>query len=490
MVLKLQGDSSTSVDLGTTTARVNIGSLVYGYLSALSEKFDLESSAVGAEIRNEIEKRERDGQWFSKIKLPATGLEAITSDDEKMAVQNDSTEPPVLAPFRNVEGLVDQIDRSYRQSVSSPPQSPPTSPKRGFSFPVVNHATSKPPPEGSLPATVKEQMLSSWSRDAVLAAAEKESIKTLSINGSRVGTLTTRNNTQTNGVTNGSPAGSASQKDRRMSVPDGTSSPLYSSSRGSPVRVNELRRVLSVSNEPASRSPLRGRLDASNSSVISSGSESMVSGAFTVSVDGDGGSIRPQNGELTPNEEDEAETPRASAVVLSGDETPTADNPQALSRANSDASEVPPVPPLPNSLNIPGMFPADSEKSFDSLDRPYTAPGPSQQSSVKAKPEPPAPLNRNKSRSSNSLVLTPEMRADAGLADLLSNHDFSGPDVSVSREHLRKVLDGFLSPEDSPLANGNHPTTAKQNGKTPKGKVHLGPSRRHIGGGGIGRPPY
>jgi hypothetical protein len=218
----------------------------------------------------------------------------------------------------------------------------------------------------------------------------------------------------------------------------------------------------------------------------------MVSGAI-VSVDGDAGSIQPQNGELTPDEEEDddgMETPRASALVLSGDTTPTADNPQALSLAKSDASGIPPVPPLPTTLNIPGMFPNDSERSLDSLDRPSTAPGPSRQSSVKAKPEPIAPLNRNKTRSSNSLVLTPEMRADAGLADLLSNHDFSGPDVSVSREHLRKLLDGFLSPEDSPLANGNHPTTTKHHGKTPRGKVQLGPSRRHISGGGIGRPPY
>ncbi|CAL5867899.1 uncharacterized protein PFLUO_LOCUS2121 [Penicillium psychrofluorescens] len=493
MVLKLQDDLLTSVDLNTTSARVNIGSLVHGYLSALSEKFSLESSAVGAEIRAEIENRERKGQWFSKIKLPASGLEAITVDDEKIIVDND-TEPPVLAPFRNVEGLVDQIDKSYRQSVSSPPQSPQTSPKRGFSFPVLNHATSQPPPEGSLPSPVKEQMLSSWSREAVLAAVEKESVKTLSINGSRVGTMTARNNGPTNGVANGSPAGSMSQKNRRISVPEGTSSPLYGSSRGSPVRVNELRRVLSVSNEPSSRSPLRGRLGTSNTSIISSGSESMVSDAFTVSVDGDAGSIQPQNGELTPDEgekngDDGMDTPRASALVLSEDGTPRADNPQALSLAEPDASEIPPVPPLPTSLNIPGMFPNDSERSLDSLDRPSTAPGPSRQSSVTAKPEPVAPLNRNKTRSNNSLVLTPEMRADAGLADLLSNHDFSGPDVSVSREHLRKLLDGFLSPDDSPLANGNHPTTTKQNGKTPRGKVQLGPSR-HISGGGIGRPPY
>ncbi|KAJ5626195.1 hypothetical protein N7510_002504 [Penicillium lagena] len=470
MVLKLQDDMLTSVDMNTTAARVNIGSLVHGYLSALSEKFNLESSAVGVEIRTEIERRERKGQWFSKIKLPASGLEAIALDDEKITV-GDDTEPPVLTPFRNVEGLVDQIDNSYRQSVSSPPQSPHTSPKRGFSFPVLNHAVSKPPPQGSLPSPVKEQMLSSWSREAVLAAVEKESVKTLSINGSR-------------------------GKNRRMSIPEGTNSPLYSSSRGSPVRVNELRRVLSVSNEPSSQSPLRGRLDNSNSSIISSGSESMVSGTFTASVDGDAGSIQPQNGELTPEEKEEKddddgmETPRASALVLSGDTTPTADNPQALSLAKSDASEIPPVPPLPTSLNIPGMFPNDSDRSLDSLERPSTAPGPSQQSSVKATPEHIVPLNRNKTRSSNSLVLTPEMRADAGLADLLSNHDFSGPDVSVSREHLRKLLDGFLSPEDSPLTNGNHPTTAKQNGKTPRGKVQLGPSRRHIGGGGIGRPPY
>jgi hypothetical protein len=484
MVLKLQDDLFTSTDLSSFAARVNVGSLVHGYLLALSEHFDMQSSPVGLEISNEIQQRQGKGYWLPKIRLPPVDLYAIVFDSAKRS-DNDSTSPPPLTPFCNVDGLVNMIEEHYRKSTSSPPQSPSTSaPAGGFKFPVLGHTTTavKSQAEGGLPAFVKEQMLSPWSREACLAAVDKESTGTSSINGSRA-TLNARNN-QINGVTNGSPAGS--QYHRRMSIPEISGSSPHGSSRGSPVRVNELRRVLSVTNDSHARrlSPLRGRLDASNASISSSGSESMMSGNFSVSeIDGDATSIRPESQQI-PNE-DGTETPRASAAafVLSGDKVPTYESPNAPSENRVDCNaEIPPVPPIPVGLSIPGGFPNDSQRSLTSYDRPSTAPGPSESSLVRDKAEASAlnhkPLNRNKTRSNHSL-------ATAGIPELLSDYESNALDGN-HQDQLRKFLDGFLSPHKTTLTNGNRPATAKPASKAP---LNGSSSRRQVSGG-LGRPPY
>ncbi|KAJ5692710.1 hypothetical protein N7462_002133 [Penicillium macrosclerotiorum] len=479
MVLKLQEDLVTSVDLGSSVARINIGSLVHGYLLAISEKFNLEGTHAGVEIRNEIEKRQSKGQWLSKVKLPPTGLDGIAVDDRKGINDNDSDHSITLTSFRNVDNLADGIDESYRRAISSPPQSPPISaPARGFSFPVLNYAHAAPQlqEESGLPSPVKEQMLSSWSREICLAAVEKESIKTSSISGSRGGTMTRNGNI--NGLANGSPAGST--QNRRMSIPEISTNSEHSSHRGSPVRVTELRRVLSVNTESHSRkrSPLRSLVDASNISVISSGSESMVSGAYSISeMEADSASIQDQEGQQTPEEEG-AETPRAPGVA---DQTSTD---QALSRLNSE--EIPPVPPIPASLSIPGGFPNDSQRSLV-FDRPSTAPDAPQQT-VKTKSETPQhsgsrkSLSRDKSRSSHNL--------STGASDFFQNGDSNGNASldSSQRDQLRMLLDGFLSPDDSILTNGDHPATVVPSSKTPLGGNAVG--RRQVSGGGIGRPPY
>lgn len=484
MVLKLQEDLFTSVDLGSFAARVNIGSLVLGYLSAVSEKFNLESTHAGVEIRNEIEKRQSKSQYLSKIKLPPSGLDGIAVDEQTPI--NESAPSVTLTPFRNVDDLVNGIDEAYRQSISSPPQSPPTSPPaRGFSFPVLNHASVavQTQPDSGLPSAVKEQMLSSWSRESCLAAVEKESIKTLSISGSRGGTMARAS--QGNGVANGSPAGSASYKHRRTSVPEISRTSEPSSTRGSPVRVTELRRVLSVNHDsqPRKLSPLRGQLDASNESVVSSGSESMVSASFAVSeADGE---VFQQDGDRTP-EEDGVETPRASAseIALSGEKPVRDTDGPSLSRVNSD-KDIPPVPPIPPTLHIPGGFPNDSQRSLISIDRPSTAPDVSRQSSVQSKSGPTsrdAHLTRSKSRSNNNLA--------AGISEVFRDTETNGTDTldHAQKDHLRRILDGYLSPDGSMLANGDRPATAAPASKSLVGNGYA--SRRHVSGGGIGRPPY
>lgn len=479
MVLKLQDDLFTSVDLGSFAARVNIGSLVHGYLLALAEKFNLESTHAGVEVRNEIQKRQSKGQWFSKIKLPPTTLDGIAMDEKVM--DDDHNQSITLTPFRNVEGLVSGIDEAYRQLISSPPQSPPTSPAGGFTFPVLNHAQApqQSHQESGLPSSVKEQMLSSWSRESCLAAIERESIRTASISGSRGGTMT--RNSHINGITNGSPVGSAMDRNRPTSVPDISYTPEPSSGRGSPVRVTELRRVLSVNTESnlRRRSPLRGQVDASNISVMSSGSDSMVSGAYSASDMEPDAASNLQEGQQTP-EDGGSETPRA--VALSGDQGQES----SLSRTNSQ--EIPPVPPIPVGLAIPGGFPNDSQRSLISIDRPATAPDNSRQMTKPSSKSESShnlrngTLNRNKSRSSNHLASS---FSDGFYAE---SNGSDSPLDTAQRDQLRKLLDGFLSPEDSPLTNGDRPSTAVPTSKSSLAESYS--SRRQVSGGGLGRPPY
>lgn len=284
-----------------------------------------------------------------------------------------------------------------------------------------------------------------------------------------------------NGITNGSPVGSAMDRNRPTSVPDISYTSEPSSGRESPVRVTELRRVLSVNTESnlRRRSPLRGQVGASNISVMSSGSDSMVSGAYSASDMEPDAASNLQEGRQTP-EDGGSETPRA--VALSGDQGQES----SLSRTNSQ--EIPPVPPIPVGLAIPGGFPNDSQRSLISADRPATAPDNSRQTmKPNSKSESShnlrnGTLNRHKSRSSNHLASS---FSDGFYAE---SNDSDSPRDTAQRDQLRKLLDGFLSPEDSALINGDRPSTAVPTSKSSLAESYS--SRRQVSGGGLGRPPY
>ncbi|RJE21124.1 hypothetical protein PHISCL_06529 [Aspergillus sclerotialis] len=503
MILKLQDDAENVDAQRSLGAKVNIASLGYGYLWALSEKFDLEVLKVGSEIVHEIERRRRLGLWFEKIRLPPVSLDNIIAASDTTINGDRSGSPSQLRPFRSsIQELVDRIEDSYNSSMSasSPSHSPPRSPTRNFGVPAFGHGMSSSTTQSSLPSSVKEQMLSSWSREACLAAVEQESAKAMSLNGSRAGNMAVRNHVQVNGDSTpsisyspiyahqgdaaGTGAGASPAQFRRESVSEFVGTPTGSSSKGSPVRVNELRRVLSVNENKGRRlSPLRGRLDASNGSIVSSSSESIVSGNFSVSdMDEDGTSLRRQStrGQSVFND-DGMDTPRASTAVLSG----SGSQPER-SRASpkADANEIPPVPPLPPNLSIPGCFPNDSQRSLSSGERPTSAPGGKKPfingiaGALYSRDH--NTLDKRKSRSINGLAA--EASADdAGLQYLEANGNGEMSDDSDRRD-IEKLLDGFLSPDSGGLSNGGALSAMGRDQRR-----YLG--RRGITGG-IGRPPY
>ncbi|KAL8782274.1 MAG: hypothetical protein Q9213_005509 [Squamulea squamosa] len=329
MILRLQEDINIDMIFASPTAKLNIGSVVHGYLWALSEKFDLDGSGVGHEIHTEISRRKRHKLWLETVQLPAASLNVImtitsTAFAERLPIPIIQQES--LKPFDSREALVDQIALSYSESIVSPPVSPPTSPGRVFSLPVFS--TSGPPATNNdLPPKIKEAMLSEWSKDICIASVEKETTRTISLSGSRTGTnLSARARAlglNGNSTRNGSPTGD--QSPTRISPNDGTTPPYpqqglnfpfsrgsgpkdgsptpVSSSDHSPIlRVDDLKRVLAGGSLGVIKSNIRGASPLRNSNTaahhdfnttsdrhsVSSSSESAISAeGFESASEGD-----------------------------------------------------------------------------------------------------------------------------------------------------------------------------------------------------------
>ncbi|RHZ45440.1 uncharacterized protein CDV56_104044 [Aspergillus thermomutatus] len=491
MVLKLQEDIEGVPSLRSPAAKVNIGSLIHGYLWAMSEKFEFESYRVGNEITREIERRKQTGLWLDSVRVPATRIDGIIESNEKSTRNGDVMTQSQLIPFKaGIEELVNRIEEAYNSSMTLAAHSPP-GPGHNYALPVLGHgAATASSFESNLPSSIKEQMLTPWSREACLAAAEEEKAEAMSVNGSRHGTLGLRNHPTMNGAGNSSHSTTTSahqsafgaaaglQHLRRMSVPGSPGTPLNGSGRESPVRVNELRRVLSVNAEGNARrlSPLRGRLDASNGSIVSSSSESMVSGFSLSEYDVDGNSIRPQSirdGRMSPNG-DGMETPKASSMAVNGVQS----RQSSLSyKLRSDG--IPPVPPIPPSISIPGGFSNDAQRSLPNGERPSTAPG-LRQVFTNGKHEAfsadnQRTLSRHKSRSSTGLAAAADAEKDSYVGD-------GGHSDATLRRDVQNLINGFLSPMDAESRHGGTNAPARRARST-----HA--SRRRATGG-IGRPPY
>lgn len=191
MMIRLQEDINIDSVISTPTAKMNVGSLVHGYLWALSDRFELDTTTVGYEIHGEISRRRNHGLWLDSVTIPALPLDQIMSTSamplsEKLplpAFQQES-----LRPFDSQTSLVGQIARSYASAVASPPGSPPVSPGRVFSLPVLSPSSPTSSSENELPTKMKEAMLMEWSKELCIATVEKESARTTSLNGSRTDT--------------------------------------------------------------------------------------------------------------------------------------------------------------------------------------------------------------------------------------------------------------------------------------------------------------
>jgi protein EFR3 len=377
MIFRLQEDI---LEAETPIAKVRMGSLCHGYFWLLSDKFDFEYSPTGRAIQNEIHRRRRKMFWVDRIRLPPMPLHQIGTPGtttQHQALPLEELESESLTPFDDRFQMVKLISLSYTESLISPPTSPPLSPGRTFSQAMIN-PSHLPDADLSMPERIKDQMMSEWTRERVVALVQEGS-KSVSLNGSRSGTNATghRNFLAVNGMnTGGSNSGSQSPQGHhhthrsaqnltyglvgglgalaKLRKGSGQSpSPASDSSRNSVTRVDQLKRVLS------------GQVDGPRTKIglahSDTSSESMVSYDFTASEV----SFTPGQHNLPQMERsvslrepnDRARSKSRDRVASQGEhQRPLTSNPvssltdQNVPPEEEDPDAVPPVPPLPSSL--------------------------------------------------------------------------------------------------------------------------------------------
>ncbi|RMZ81532.1 hypothetical protein DV737_g2505, partial [Chaetothyriales sp. CBS 132003] len=184
MVFKLQDDALSTSTRVNPTGKVRIAGLVHGYFWTIADKFGFVTTETGKEILGEISRRKQLMIWFDKIKVPASSVERIRSTAEpldKSAIYAvDAID--ALRPFLDLYDLVDEVAAAYDKELQAPATAAPSSPGRVFSVPTTGLALasaptpgSQPDPQDQLPKNVKDEMTSTWSRDACIASAEEES---------------------------------------------------------------------------------------------------------------------------------------------------------------------------------------------------------------------------------------------------------------------------------------------------------------------------
>jgi protein EFR3 len=383
MIFRLQED----IQDAETMAKVRMGSLCHGYFWTLSEKFGFESSSIGMEIYNEIARRRKKGFWVEMVRLPPVRLDEIGNPGTittNHGLPMDEIESESLKPFDDRLAMVELISIAYSETVGSPANSPPTSPGRTVIAPILGGGSS----EHRMPPKIKEEMLSEWSRESVIAGAQ-ESSKTASLSGSRAGTGSGKhtrnflavNGNEKNGGTNsgtqsphsathhhhktayGLVGGIGSvQKFPKSGVQGGSPLAASDSSRNSITRVDQLKRVLS-GQAPPSRGLGISHSDASSESMIS-----YEGPPSELSYDNRGGVSTDSPGRLST--EPSRSKSRERATGLGEHLSPLTSNPVVLRQETiapaveeDDAEDtIPPVPPLPTSLPLSGGVPRDGSQ--------------------------------------------------------------------------------------------------------------------------------
>ncbi|KAJ4370005.1 plasma membrane localization protein [Neocucurbitaria cava] len=406
MIMRLQEDIAT---IGEPGSKVRMGSLVHGFLWALSIALDFEVSSVGRALHNEISRRNNKSLWVKSIRVPPMPIERIeTPHPVPVSIPAETVQSEALHPFDNREALVDKIAEGYSTSLYSPPSSPPGSPGRSMSMssslPVI-HQPKPPKPAPELPYKVREELLADWTRDVCLAANTKDS-SSASMTGSRSGTQytgTQKNNYLGVNIPNGTlDSGSNSpvpSPRRAQSRPPSTAyglvgrlassphrnhspsaTPGSTSSRRSTVRVDDLRRALSTSGGGAAprtsyslRAPSHHRRDRKfsddNDDRESSASDSLVSvhslsDASFLTADravNPRFSQQPQDGggpdspttpaaTLTPRPQTANSMNMNMNMGMGSPPSPTHAQAARESAAYNTMHDVPPVPPIPENL--------------------------------------------------------------------------------------------------------------------------------------------
>lgn len=279
----------------SAVARTNVSSLVHGYFWALAVYFDFDASATARTVLNEISRRTQNGTWLQTIRVPPlmpqaaqqAGVPEFALNADGLPARpgtagtsgTDHMDTGSLKPFDNSAALVDKIAQGYSMSLYSPPTSPPGSPSRSFSVPILAavgrsrsissqvggfNLRALSPSRGpvELPSRIREELTAEWSKDALLANSASENSR--SITGSFSASNRNRSAKHLAVTANGnaSPALGSSerlQSPRSPQVPltptslaaaqpnaeaNRSPAPHSTSSEKSAVRIEDLKRVL------------------------------------------------------------------------------------------------------------------------------------------------------------------------------------------------------------------------------------------------------
>ncbi|KAF1938829.1 hypothetical protein EJ02DRAFT_270559 [Clathrospora elynae] len=416
MIMRLQEDI---VSVEAPGAKVRMGSLVHGYLWALSMAMDFEVSSVGRALHNEITRRNNKGLWMKSIRVPPMPIDFIeTPHPVPVSIPSEVVQTESLKPFDNREALVEKISEGYSSSLYSPPSSPPGSPGRSTSISSSIPAIHQPPANHKvapqLPFRVRDDLLADWTRDDCLASHTKDS-SAASMTASKSGTnytATQKNNFLGVNIPNGNldstntspaqtprrshsrPPSTAYGLVGRLSSPHRSRSPAgtpgSSSSLRSTVRVDDLKRALSTSGGGAPRTGYSHRAPShrhrkSSSIHDSSASESLVS----VHSLSDASFVTTADRAANPSSSQQFHAPDSpttpSATLTPRPQTATSMNfamsPSTGSLNAGHASgksyamdTVPPVPPIPEDHRHKSRSPTSDIKDFAASSRPKTAP--------------------------------------------------------------------------------------------------------------------
>ncbi|KAK7756554.1 plasma membrane localization protein [Diatrype stigma] len=204
MIFRLQEDIQ---EVETPLSKVRLGCLCHGYFWALMHTFEFEGTAIGTAIQNEISRRRTKHFWVEGIHVPppqidSAGIASLPRTQPTMPVHEVESE--ALLPFDDRLPMVEHICANYEAAARSPPASPPTSPGRTFTHPILSSTLSPTSPvddDEGLPAKYREDMMIDWTREAATIALQQES-KSASISGSKSGTTNTQGGRLTvNGLT-------------------------------------------------------------------------------------------------------------------------------------------------------------------------------------------------------------------------------------------------------------------------------------------------
>jgi hypothetical protein len=194
MIMRLQEDLADS-KVDDPVSKINIGSLVHGYLWTLCDKFDLDATRVGYDIHSEVTRRRKSGLWLDVVRVPPLALEQIATARSTLVNETSlkALEQEPLKQFEALPSLVTQISIAYSAALASPPTSPSSSPSRVFGMPVLSPVSQSTSSLHELPASTRDTMLTKWSKESCIAATEKETAGSSSLHGSRTGTTQSAN---------------------------------------------------------------------------------------------------------------------------------------------------------------------------------------------------------------------------------------------------------------------------------------------------------